>query len=48
MRPIRSLFAELLLDRPFTDETENVFPGRVKDRKIGESLIARPMPDFED
>ena len=37
-----------LLDRRVTDETEDVFLDRIKDRKIGESFIARPMPDFED
>ncbi len=48
LRSIQSLFAELLLERPFTHETKAVFLDRVKDRKIGESFIARPMPDFED
>ncbi len=48
MRSIQSLFAELLLERPLTHETKAVFLDRVKDRKIGESFIARPMPNFED
>ncbi len=48
LRSIQSLFAELLLERPFAHETETVFLDRVKDRKIGESFIARPMPNFED
>ena len=47
LRSIQSLCTELRLKRPPADETKAVFLARVTGRKIGESLIARPMPDFE-